>query len=180
MIDNYDVIREHIEGSIAGFDQYNQRVRQPDGFYLPNGPRKGVFTTPDAKAHFTQVPLPKLSITPGHLIMMTIRTHDQYNTTIYGLEDRYRGISNERRVILMHEKDMQERGLKKGDLVDITSHFNGVERHALLFHAVPYDIALGCTATYFPETNCLVPIDHFADKSKTPVSKFIEISISKR
>jgi molybdopterin-dependent oxidoreductase alpha subunit len=180
MIDNYDVIRDHIEGSIPGFDQYNKRVRQPDGFYLPNGPRNGLFTTPDAKAHFTSVPLPKLTIAPGHLIMMTIRTHDQYNTTIYGLEDRYRGISNERRVILMNEMDMQDRDLNKGDLVDITSHFNGVERKALLFHAVPYDIARGCTATYFPETNCLVPIDHFADKSKTPVSKFIEISITKK
>jgi molybdopterin-dependent oxidoreductase alpha subunit len=180
MIDNYDVIRENIQGVIPGFDDYNKRVRQPDGFYLPNGPRIGQFTTPDQKAHFTAIPLPQVSIQEGRLIMMTIRTHDQYNTTIYGLEDRYRGIGNERRVILMNEKDMVKQGVVKGELVDLISHFNGVERVANTFHVVPYDIAVGCTATYFPETNCLVPIDHFADKSKTPVSKFIEISIRKK
>jgi molybdopterin-dependent oxidoreductase alpha subunit len=180
MVDDYDVVRNHIEGSIAGFDHYNQRVRQPDGFYLPNGPRQGQFTTSDQKAHFTAVPMPHVKVAEGRLIMMTIRTHDQYNTTIYGLEDRYRGIGNERRVILMHEEDMRARDLSQGELVDIVSHFNGVEREALTFHAVAYDIAKGCTATYFPETNCLVPIDHFADQSKTPVSKFIEISIRKK
>jgi molybdopterin-dependent oxidoreductase alpha subunit len=180
MVDNYDVIREHIQGVIPGFDDYNQRVRQPDGFYLPNGPRIGQFTTSDKKAHFTAVPMPNVRIKEGHLIMMTIRTHDQYNTTIYGLEDRYRGIGNERRVILMNEADMREHHVVKGELVDLISHFNGVEREALTFHVVPYDIAKGCTATYFPETNCLVPIDHFADKSKTPVSKFIEISLRKK
>ncbi len=180
MIDNYDVIREHIQGVIPGFDDYNKRVRQPDGFYLPNGPRIGQFTTPDQKAHFTAVPLPHVKVQAGRLIMMTIRTHDQYNTTIYGLEDRYRGIGNERRVILMHEDDMKDCDVAKGELIDLVSHFNGVERVARTFHVVPYDIAKGCTATYFPETNCLVPIDHFADKSKTPVSKFIEISIRKK
>jgi anaerobic selenocysteine-containing dehydrogenase len=179
MADNYDVVREHIQAVIPGFEDYNKRVRQPDGFYLPNGPRVGKFTTTDQKAHFTPIPLPQVKVEEGRLIMMTIRTHDQYNTTIYGLEDRYRGIGNERRVVLMHPDDMQQMGLEKGELVNLISHFQGVERMAKTFHVVPYDIAKGCAATYFPETNCLVPINHFADKSKTPVSKFIEISIEK-
>jgi anaerobic selenocysteine-containing dehydrogenase len=116
----------------------------------------------------------------GNFIMMTIRSHDQYNTTIYGLDDRYRGIKNERRVVFMNADDMATLGLKEGDLVDLTGEYNGVHRKAENFHALPFNIPPGCTATYFPETNCLVPIDSYADKSKTPVSKFIEISIVKR
>jgi molybdopterin-dependent oxidoreductase alpha subunit len=178
--DNYDVIRNHIEGAIAGFDNYNARVRQPDGFYLPNGPREGRFTTTSGKALFTINELPSIDVRPGHLVMMTIRSHDQYNTTIYGLDDRYRGIRNERRVVLMNEKDMAALFLEQRELVDLVGEYNGVTRTAELFHVIKFDIPRGCCATYFPETNCLVPIDSFADRSKTPVSKFIEIRIEKR
>jgi molybdopterin-dependent oxidoreductase alpha subunit len=178
--DNYDVIRNHIEGAIAGFDNYNARVRQPDGFYLPNGPREGRFTTMSGKALFTINGLPSIDVRPGHLVMMTIRSHDQYNTTIYGLDDRYRGIRNERRVILMNEKDIAALFLKERELVDLLGEYNGVTRMAEQFHVIKFDIPQGCCATYFPETNCLVPIDSFADRSKTPVSKFIEIRIEKR
>jgi molybdopterin-dependent oxidoreductase alpha subunit len=178
--DNYDVIRNHIEGAIAGFDNYNARVRQPDGFYLPNGPREGRFTTTSGKALFTINELPSIDVRPGHLVMMTIRSHDQYNTTIYGLDDRYRGIRNERRVVLMNEKDMAALFLEQRELVDLVGEYNGVTRTAELFHVIKFDIPQGCCATYFPETNCLVPIDSFADRSKTPVSKFIEIRIEKR
>jgi len=177
MIDNYDVVRNHIEGSIDGFDQFNARVRQPDGFYLPNGPREGRFTTESGKAQFTVNPLPDLSIPAGHFVMMTIRSHDQYNTTIYGLDDRYRGISHERRVVLMHPEDIEKAGLKAKQLVNLISVFQGEERLANTFHVIPFDIARGCVATYFPETNCLVPLNSVADKSNTPVSKFIVVRI---
>ncbi len=180
MIANYDVIRNHIEGSIAGFTNFNTEVRKPDGFYLPNGPRLGKFTTASGKAYFTVNPMPEIGVKKGNFIMMTIRSHDQYNTTIYGLDDRYRGIKNERRVVFMNADDMAVLGLKEGDLVDLNGEYNGVHRKAEKFHALPFNIPQGCTATYFPETNCLVPIDSYADKSKTPVSKFIEISIAKR
>ena len=111
--DNYDLTRNHIEGAIAGFENFNSRVRQPDGFYLPNGPREGRFTTTSGKALFTINELPSIDVRPGHLVMMTIRTHDQYNTTIYGLDDRYRGIRNERRVVLMNEQDIAALFLKE-------------------------------------------------------------------
>jgi len=178
--DNYDVIRNHIEAVIPGFNRYNDRVRQPDGFYLPNGPRQGKFTTASGKALFTYNPLPDIRIKEGRLVMMTIRSHDQYNTTIYGLDDRYRGIKNERRVVLMHADDMRAMHLQERELVNLVGEFNGVIRRAEQFHVLPFSIPRGCCATYFPETNCLVPIDSYADRSKTPVSKFIEISIEKR
>jgi anaerobic selenocysteine-containing dehydrogenase len=180
MVENYDVIRNHIEGSIAGFDDYNIQVRKSDGFYLPNGPREGRFTTQSGKAHFTISTLEVDKVAPGHFIMMTIRSHDQYNTTIYGLDDRYRGITNERRVVLINPKDMSDAGLRKMDEVDVVSHYNNTERVAERFLIVPFEIARGCVATYFPETNCLVPLEHTARKSNTPVSKWIEVELRVR
>lgn len=112
--------------------------------------------------------------------MMTIRSHDQYNTTIYGLDDRYRGILNERRVVLMNEEDMLEGGWQHGQEVDLVSVYKGTERRAERFLVIPFAIAKGCIATYFPETNCLVPLEHTADKSNTPVSKWIEVRLEKR
>jgi molybdopterin-dependent oxidoreductase alpha subunit len=178
MVSDYDNIRDKIERTIPGFDNYNERVRHGGGFYLPNKPREGVFPTATNKANFTVHELPIHTFAPGELIMMTIRTHDQFNTTIYGLEDRYRGIHNERRVILMNPEDMRERSLKTGQVVDLTSHFDDGERHTKHFIVVPYDIPQGCTATYFPETNVLVPIGSTADRSNTPVSKFVRITVA--
>ena len=175
--ENYDVIRDYIEQAIAGFDMYNQRVRQPDGFYLPNGPRESRFTTASGKAEFTVNPLPDIRVPEGKLVMMTIRSHDQYNTTIYGLDDRYRGISNERRVVLMNRNDMEAMQLKERQLVNLINDHGGVVRKAEQFHVLPFDLPVGSCATYFPETNCLVPIDTYADRSKTPMSKFVVISI---
>ncbi len=178
MTGNYDNIREKIERTIPGFDNYNERVRHGGGFYLPNAPRDGKFPTATNKANFTVHELPIHTFAPGELIMMTIRTHDQFNTTIYGLEDRYRGIHNERRVILMNPEDLRERNLKTGQTVDLTSHFENEQRHANHFIVVPYDIPKGCTATYFPEANVLVPIGSTADRSNTPVSKFVRITVA--
>lgn len=179
LISNYDHIRELIESCIPGFEDYNRRVRNEGGFYLPNGARIGEFTTADQKAKFTHNPLPNISLAKDHLVMMTIRSHDQFNTTIYGLDDRYRGIKNGRRIILMNEEDMAERSIREGDMVDIKSTFNGKLRKADNFAAITYNIPRTCTATYFPEANVLVPIDSYADRSYTPTSKWVEIKVEK-
>lgn len=178
-LQHYDAIRDDIEKTIPGFEQYNKRVREPGGFYLPNAPRQGAFTTPSKKAQFSVVSPERIRLEPGELMMMTIRSHDQFNTTIYGMNDRYRGIYNERRVILLNEEDMQEQNLQKGDVVDLSSHYNGVTRTAHRFIVVPYSIPTGCAATYYPETNVLVPIDSVAAKSNTPVSKLVIIRLNK-
>jgi molybdopterin-dependent oxidoreductase alpha subunit len=177
LIEDYDRIRDLIEKTIPGFERYNERVREKAGFYLPNGAREGVFHTSDKKAHFTVHPIPIHKLEKGQYIMMTIRSHDQYNTTIYGLDDRYRGIYNGRRIIFMNPDDMQEANLKQGDIVDLFSHFNGERRVAKHFVVVPFNIPKQCTATYFPETNVLVPIDSYAEKSQTPTSKFVIITV---
>jgi molybdopterin-dependent oxidoreductase alpha subunit len=175
---DYGRVRERIARVIPGFEDFNRRVVAPGGFALPNGPREGRFTTPSGKAHFTVHELPRLELEPGHLLMMTLRTHDQYNTTVYGLDDRYRGIRSGRRVVMLHAEDMKELGLSAGQPVDLTSHFQGERRVARRFVVVPYDIPRRCAATYFPEANVLVPLNSIADKSRTPTSKSVVISVS--
>ncbi len=177
--DNYDLIRDEIEATVLGFSHFNERVRSGDGFVLPNGARNRSFATPEGRAQFTVAPLPKHELSDGQLLMMTIRTHDQFNTTIYGLNDRYRGVFGGRRVILMNQEDMAERGLSAQMLVDLTSHFANETRVARRFVVVPYAIPRGCTATYFPETNVLVPLQSRADKSRTPTSKSVVITVAK-
>lgn len=179
LVANYDRIRDSIERVVPGFERFNQRVRHPGGFELPNPIRDRVFATPTGKAQFTVNSLPYLRLAAGQFLMMTIRSHDQYNTTIYGLEDRYRGVHHGRRVILLNEEDCRETGLASGDFVDITSHFCGQLRTAPRFVVYPYPIPRRCAATYFPETNVLVPIGSVADKSNTPASKSIVISLKR-
>ncbi|MFK8059451.1 MAG: FdhF/YdeP family oxidoreductase [Polaribacter sp.] len=177
---NYDLIRDKIEATIPGFKDYNKRVRIIGGFYLPNNARENNFEpTKTGKANFSVNKPSEIELEKDQFMMMTIRTHDQYNTTIYGLDDRYRGILNERRVILMNENDINSLGLKKLDLVNLTSHFNNEEREAKGFLVVPYNIPEQCTATYFPEANVLVPLKSTADISNTPASKTVIISIKK-
>lgn len=179
MISHYDHIRDAIEKVIPGFEDYNQRVREPGGFYLPNAARKGKFDTLSGKAKFTINQVPEKSLQEGEYIMMTIRSHDQYNTTIYGLNDRYRGIYNERRVVLMNKNDMAQAGLATKSVVNLVGTFNGEVRQAIHFLVVPYDIPAGCIATYFPEANVLVPIDSYAKDSKTPSSKWVAVRLEK-
>jgi molybdopterin-dependent oxidoreductase alpha subunit len=174
---DYDQIRERIERVVPGFHDYNLRVREPGGFVLPNGARKRVFKTASGKAMFTVHPLPVLSLEPDQLLMMTIRSHDQFNTTIYSANDRYRGIKHGRRVVFLNKDDIDEFGLAAGQHVDLVSHFKGEERTARKFTVVPYDIPRRCAATYFPEANVLVPVGHVAEKSNTPASKSVVISI---
>ena len=176
---HYDQIREDIERTIPGFEKYNERVRKPGGFYLPNGNREQNFATPSHKAHFNTARIPAVELKGDELMMMTIRSHDQFNTTIYGLNDRYRGIYNERRVVLMNPEDLERRALKNGDIIDLYNHHDGVERVARKFVAIAYPIPQGCTATYFPETNVLVPIGSVAEKSGTPVSKGVVVSVKR-
>ena len=175
---DYDNIRTLMSKALAGFDDYNERVRSPNGFALPNPPRDSrSFNTPDGKAQFVSHELPDVGITKDRFIMMTIRSHDQYNTTIYDLHDRYRGIHGNRRVVLMNANDMADRGWKSRHIVDIVSHFEGKERRSDGWQLVAYDIPKGNIATYFPEANVLVPLESTADKSNTPTSKWIECSL---
>jgi molybdopterin-dependent oxidoreductase alpha subunit len=177
LVADYDRIRALIAAVIPGCADYNARVREPDGFQLPNAARDGTFTGVGGRARFTASPLPDLALPAGRLRMMTIRSHDQYNTTIYGLDDRYRGIRGERRVVLMSSADMVERGLVERQLVDLISEWRGEERVAPRFIVVPYDIPAGNCATYFPEANPLDPLDSVADKSNTPTSKSVIVRI---
>lgn len=179
LMSDYDKIRDAIEQVIPGFEDYNKRVRQPAGFYLPNGAREGTFNTASGKAHFTINELPVNKLKSGEYMMMTVRSHDQYNTTIYGLDDRYRGIYNERRVVMMNEADMKAANLSTKDQVDLISNYDGELRKAEKFLVVPYNIPSKCVATYFPEANVLVPINLFAKGSKTPASKLVKIKIEK-
>lgn len=174
---DYTLIREHIAKVIPGFKDYNQRVRQPGGFYLPNAARDSIFNTSDGRAHFSIHALSGIELKPGQFLLTTIRSHDQYNTTIYGLDDRYRGVSRGRRVVFLNAEDMRERGWKADDLLDITSHFRGEQRVARSFAAAPYNIPRRSAAAYFPEANVLVPIGSTADVSNTPTSKSIVVTL---
>src|SRR4029453_10195849 len=157
MAEDYDVIRDHISRVIPGFEDFNARVRTKNGFVLPNPPRNTrTFATDIGKARFSVSPLEYLEAPEGHLILQTVRSHDQYNTTFYGLDDRYRGVSDPRRVILVHEEDIAGLGFKDRDLVDVISPFAGTERRANKFRLISYPTAKGCAAAYFPEANALV------------------------
>jgi molybdopterin-dependent oxidoreductase alpha subunit len=180
LVDNYDRIRDLIAKVIPGCDGYNEKVRQKFGFYLPNKPREGGFAdTKSGKANFTVVDLPKRELEPGQLVLTTVRSHDQFNTTVYAWNDVYRGIHNGRRVLLMNTEDMADRGLKAGDVINITSHFKGQKRYAKRFVAVPYRLLKGDCAGYFPELNVLLPIGSVAEKSNQPAAKHIVISVER-
>ncbi len=176
---HYDNIRTDIERTIPGFDEYNKRARIPGGFYLPNGARDGKFNTFNGKANFNSGNVSYNKLADDELMMMTVRSHDQFNTTIYGLNDRYRGVMNERRVIFMNKKDIIKHHLMAGDIVDLYNFYGDVVRVAHKFIVVEFSIPDGCTATYFPETNVLVPIDSVAEKSNTPTSKMIVLKLKK-
>ena len=175
---NYDRIRDAIEHTVPGFEDYNRRVREPDGFVLPSGARSRRFDTPDGRAQFRVHVLPEDAVDPDRFRLTTIRSHDQFNTTVYGLDDRYRGIQGDRRVVFLHPDDLRAHGLAPGDRVDLTSHFEGETRTLRGFTAREYDLPRGCAATYFPEANPLVPIGSFAEGSHTPSYKSIEVSIT--
>jgi len=177
---NYDRIRDHIEHVVPGFKDYNQRVREPGGFYLPNAPRDTQeFHTDTKKAKFTVHALPHHELSAGRLLLTTIRSHDQFNTTIYGEDDRYRGIFGGRHVIFMNIDDAKSQGFTDGQWVDVTSQYMGTSRSVQKFKVVLYEIPRGCAAMYYPESNPLVPLQHVAEGSNQPASKSIVISLKR-
>lgn len=180
LVQDYDNIRNTIESIFPAFKNFNFRIKEPGGFYLGNSARDRHWLTLTGKARFVTAPLPKFELGKGELRLMTLRSHDQYNTTIYGLNDRYRGITGERKVIFMNHKDIADRGFNTGDRVDIVSiSSDAVRRVARAFKVTPYDLPNGCAASYFPEINTLIPLDSTADRSHTPTSKFIVVKLER-
>jgi molybdopterin-dependent oxidoreductase alpha subunit len=177
--EDYGLIREDISNVIEGFKDYDKKVNEDGGFYLPNATREGKFKTPTGKALFTVNPWEKIWVKESEYLMMTIRSHDQFNTTVYGLNDRYRGIYNERRIVFMNAEDIQKDGFVNYSKVNIINEFGGINRTAESFLLVPYDIPRGCLATYFPEANVLVPLHSRADGSQTPTSKSVVVRLEK-
>ncbi len=177
--DDYALIRKEIEKTIEGFKNYEKNLENDGGFYLPNAPRIGKFNTLSGKAKFTINAWEKIRLELDEFLMMTIRSHDQFNTTIYGLNDRYRGIFNERRIVFINSEDLIELGFEIYEKVNIVNNFEGVKRVAEKFILVPYAIPRGCLATYFPEANVLVPLHSRADGSQTPTSKSVVVKLEK-
>ena len=180
---DYDTIRDAIAAVVPGCTDYNRKVRAPDGFQLPHPPRDTrEFHTSTGKANFAINPLQWVPVPPGRLVLQTLRSHDQYNTTIYGLDDRYRGVKGGRRVVFVNPSDIETLGLQAGQRVDLVSEWNDAsgrlqERRAKDFLVVEYCTPVGNAAAYYPETNPLVPLDHTAAKSNTPVSKAITVRL---
>jgi len=174
----YDKIRDSISRVVPHFDDFNERVLVPGGFRLPNDASRRVWDTDSGKAGFYTVPVTAFKAAPGRFVLQTFRSHDQFNTTIYGTNDRYRGISHGRRIIYMNPADLKKLGLRPLQLVDLTSYWSDGIRHAEGFQAIPYEMPSGNCAAYYPEANVLVPLGSAADFSGTPSSKSIEISIA--
>lgn len=177
MRDNYDAIRYAIEHTVPGFDQYNERVREPGGFYLPNGARIREFNTAAGKALFTVNALPKGELPEGYFALTSLRSHDQFNTTLYGLDDRYRGIKGNRHVVFMNREDAATLGLKAGQKVCLINDSDGTIRRLEGMAIVPYDLPKRALAAYFPEMNVLVPINSHDPYSKTPASKRVLVRL---
>ena len=177
--DNYDLIREGIAAVIPGCEDYNRRAREPGGFYLPNGPRMRKFDTPNGKANFSVNTIPPQTVGPNQFALTTVRSHDQFNTTIYGPHDRYRGIYNARRVVMMNADDMRAQGFKSRERIAITSHAGPETRQLSEFQVVEYSIPRGCVAMYYPEANPLIPMSATDEFSNCPSFKHTVVSISK-
>jgi anaerobic selenocysteine-containing dehydrogenase len=175
MVEDYSRIRESISRVVPGFHEFNERIAD-GGFFAPVPPKERVFKTATGKAIFSVTKLRPIRLEPGQFLMMTLRTHDQFNTVIYGLDDRYRGIYNGRRVVFMNAEDIAAHGFRDGQLVDITSHFEGVQRRVRAFRLVAFDIPRTNVAAYYPEANPLVAVDSKADVSHTPTSKSIVVT----
>jgi molybdopterin-dependent oxidoreductase alpha subunit len=180
MAEDYTVIRRHIEHVVPGFHAFEERIKHPGGFQLPNGPRDSrTFNTDTGRAHLTVNELSFVDVPPRHLLLQTVRSHDQFNTTVYGLDDRYRGVHGGRRVVFVNAEDLRELGFADGDMVDLVSVWSDGERRAPSFRAVAYPTPPGCAAAYFPEANVLVPLDATAEGSNTPASKSTVIRLER-
>jgi anaerobic selenocysteine-containing dehydrogenase len=176
--DDYSRIRDVIAQSISGFEDYNQKIEKDRFFVLPNSARNREFKTDSGRAEFTVHPLTEIPLELDQFLLMTIRSHDQYNTTIYSNNDRYRGVFGSRRVLFINPDDLSKLSVNKRNKFTITSHFKDETRTVKGFTAVPYDIPAGCLASYFPETNPLIAASSRADISKTPTSKSIVVTLT--
>ncbi|MFI8521281.1 FdhF/YdeP family oxidoreductase [Streptomyces sp. NPDC085481] len=178
-IEDYDRIRDTMAKALDGFEDFNRRVRLPLGFRIRQPARELVFLTPSGRAEFSAAPLPDVVPEPGTLALGTMRSHDQWNTTIYSDNDRYRGIDNLRTLVFMNEDDMRERGIEKFDPVDITSTArDGSRRHLHGYLAIPYDIPRGCAAGYMPEMNVLCALGDYSTQSDQPIMKHLKVTIA--
>jgi molybdopterin-dependent oxidoreductase alpha subunit len=178
LAEDYGLIRARIARVVPGFEGFAERIAREKSFHLPHPVRdRREFRTASGRAEFKVHPIAVTRLEPGRFLLMTIRSHDQFNTTIYGLNDRYRGITHGRRVVLMNGEDISRAGFSEGELVDIVSHFGDETRQAPRFRVVAYEIPRRCVAAYYPEANVLVPIGSTADKSNTPAYKSIEVSL---
>jgi molybdopterin-dependent oxidoreductase alpha subunit len=178
LAEDYSLIRDAISRVIPGFENFNARLASEKFFYLPNAAKQRIFKTSSGKAKLTVCPIPKHDLAPDEFLLTTMRSHDQFNSTIYGLNDRYRGVFDGRRVLFLNPLDMEARNLKAGQIVDIYSHFEGELRKAPRFAIVPYAIARLSAAAYYPETNVLIPVRSVAAKSNQPASKCIRITLT--
>jgi anaerobic selenocysteine-containing dehydrogenase len=177
---DYSVIRSHIANVVPGFSDFEARVSDPGGFTLPRPPHDARrFDTSSGRARFTVNEVSAVAVPEGHLLLQTIRSHDQFNTTVYGLNDRYRGVHGGRRVVLVSPDDLASLGFSNGDVVDLVSVWSDGERRAPEFRIVEYPTPAGCAAAYFPETNVLIPLDSVADVSNTPTSKSIVVRLER-
>jgi len=175
---NYDLIRDKMAEALVGFENFNRRVRQPLGFRLAQPARELIFHTDTGRANFSCAPLHDALPPPGKLMMCTLRSHDQFNTTVYSDNDRYRGVKNLRTLLFMNEEDMQERNLKQFDFIDITSFAkDGTERTLKQFRVVKYNIPRGSAAGYMPECNALCPIGDYSAQSDQPLMKQVVIDV---
>ena len=177
LVADYGRIRDRIERVVPGFERFNERVQEPGGFRLPNAARERSFATGNGRAQLTVNPLTGVTLAPGEFLLMTIRSHDQFNTTVYGMDDLYRGIHGERDVVFMNADDVREAGLADGDRIDVTNGSGGVTRTLHAFRVVAYDIPRLCLAAYFPEANALVALEDFAEGSRTPAYKSIRVTV---
>ena len=177
-IEDYDRIRDTMAQALDGFEDFNRRVRLPLGFRIKQPARELVFLTPSGRAEFSSAPLPDVIPAPGTLALGTMRSHDQWNTTIYSDNDRYRGIKNLRTLVFMNPDDMRERGIAEFDRVDITSTAkDGSRRHLNGYLAIPYDIPRGCAAGYMPEMNVLCALADYSTQSDQPIMKHVKVTI---
>jgi len=181
MANDYRVIREHIAHVIPGCQDYNAKIANPAGFFLPHAPRdERRFETETKKARFSVNEIQTIQVPPGRLLLQTVRSHDQFNTTIYSNEDRYRGIHDSRRVVLVNPQDLAELGLADGDHVDVFGEWtDDVERCLRDYRLVAYPTSRQCAAAYFPEANVLIPLESVAEGSNTPTSKSVIIRLER-
>lgn len=180
-VEDYDRIRDTMARALVGFEDFNRRVRLPLGFRLKQPARELVFATPSGRAEFSTAGLPEVvPVDEDVLVLQTMRSHDQWNTTIYSDDDRYRGVKNLRTLVLMHPEDMADRGIGEGDLVDITSTAkDGSQRSVQGYRALAYDLPRGSAAGYMPELNVLVGWSDYSTQSAQPLMKNLKVRVAR-